>query len=185
MQRHVHKNKEGLECIPFHLWVASTGSEQDKITHDDPNPANIEKQQLLNRYYKETNVHQIDMYEDDTLINSALLEDLLNPPKPIITATTNEPPYVDPNELLFVYHDEKGEKCMPFHIWVENYGSAEDKQLHNAPNDLEEKADLLSRYIQAVGAYSVQVYEDDILIQDYIISYVDQIYNKDSFQNEG
>lgn len=152
MQMYVYKNREGLECMPFHLWVAATGSEQDKLTHDDPNPKNIEKQQLIDRYYLENNVHSIEEYKDGVLLNVVLLDD--------IKKNTND------NQLLIIYKNNDGQICQPFVEWVNQFGSEEEKRIHDYPDDTPEKMELTKKYMLAVNAVIAQIYVQDNLIEE-------------------
>lgn len=152
MQIHICKNKEGLECTPLHLWVAATGSEQDKLTHADPRPKNIEKQQLIDRYYLENNVHSIEEYKDGVLLNVVLLDD--------IKKNTDE------NQKIIVYKNKDGEICQPFNEWVNEFGSEEEKIIHDYSDDTQEKIQLTQKYMLAVNAVIAQIYVQDNLVEE-------------------
>lgn len=155
MLKFVHKNKDGVECIPLHIWVSEYGTEEDQRIHDDPNPITTEKRDLIDRYYKSLEVHSIEVYEDNVFVKEMLLSEHL-------TAQTGKPAIVDPDAVRVLYITAEGKIAEPiFSIWVHENGNEEDKKVHDNPEDSAEKRRLFHRYLRDVNVLYSEVWKGD------------------------
>lgn len=161
MEQIILKNKEGIECMPLHIWVEQYGSDQDKLTHDDPNPENVEKRALINRYYQEVDAHTIEFYRDDILVANKLLTEHLSPVKDTSPSTIKNGYY---------YRNTKGKYVTPiFSLWVQEFGTEEDKAIHDDPLHNPTKQALLDRYLSENDAYECEVWEEGSIVRTFIL----------------
>lgn len=71
--------------------------------------------------------------------------------------------------ITFVYKDKEGNECRWFSLWVAENCTEEEKAIHDDPTGTPAKAELLLRYMKAVKAYSIHIYQDGELIDEDLL----------------
>jgi len=67
--------------------------------------------------------------------------------------------------MLLICKDINGNECTPLHIWVAQYGSAEDQMVHDNPDSTTDKIELIKRYYVQNSVRYLEEYQDGVLIK--------------------